>query len=184
MMPWLWWIARSRRLRRELHLTNKFHGKFLLRFQPLFIALCLIAGCSAKNTLAPDPRAYKGSDRSVSLSRALEACDLKVPQSAAALKFFVRHDRGGVLLLKFTTDRAGFSQLSKTMGLDKEDLGAFDHSPFDDEERRLGWKFEAGHSYEYATLTKDVPPNYPGYSMAVDTTKRNAFVAYIKCIYD
>lgn len=147
------------------------------------MAICLVDGCSVKNTSASDPRAYEGSDQSVSLSHALEVCDLKVPKSAAALKFFVRRDRGSVLLLKFTTDRAGFSELSKAMGVGKDDLVVFDHSPFDDEELRLGWKFEAGHTYEYTSLTKDVPPNYPGYSMTVDTTKTDALVAYIQCTW-
>src|SRR3954463_16249583 len=131
---------------------------------------------------AADPRAYRGSDRSVSLSVALQKCGFRVPVTSSNLNYFTRKDPDGlVLLVKFTTDKPGYADFLKSAELTKDDLVAADSSPFDDDGTRVGWKFDARGPYLMGGATRESASS-PAYYLTVDVTDATSPTIYMQCV--
>ncbi|MCO5992327.1 hypothetical protein [Actinoallomurus rhizosphaericola] len=148
-------------------------------------ALGPVAACTDAHKGPPaDPRAYGGSDRNVTLSAALHTCGFRVPATSSDLKYLTRKEWDGlVFLVRFTTDKAGYGDFLKSVGLTEGVLVPADSSAFDLDGTRLGWRLKAGRRYITGTGSKGLPSSAT-YNLTVDITDSSSPTVYVECITD
>lgn len=171
--------------RKRLKWISLRRGQCVISLISAVGSLGVASACSETHKApAADPRAYRGSDRSVTLSVALAKCDLQVPATSSGLNYYTKKGWDGLLfLVKFTTNRAGYRAFLKSADLADDDLVTADSSPFDVDGARVGWRFDAERRYAQGGATRDSPP-YPTYSLAVDVTDSASPTIYMQCTTD
>jgi hypothetical protein len=144
------------------------------------VLVVLLAGCQTDDR-PMDPRAYRGSDREITLDQAMEECAIQLPNIALNVRFFVQRGWDGLVVwLTLATDPAGYGAFLKDLGLQSGDFVREDHPVFGAPESRFGWNSSPDRDYIGALMTRDTEEGQ-GYTVTVDVTRKRQPIVYLKC---